>query len=89
MTLPQQDARIIAMRAEGKTAREMASEIGSGESYVRCRLRKLGLLKGPLLMRRRAVVDDVWELPDDKRRDEVARRAARGARATLESQSKG
>lgn len=85
MTHPNRNNIIVRMHKSGRTAQQIADRLGVGKSYVVVRLRKFGMSRPTNY--KMPVTCGIWELPENELREAIARRAALGARAELESQS--
>lgn len=85
MTLAQKAKRrdaIVAMFRRGHAPRDIQKRFGMHISYIHAVLRRHGervAVDEPL----GSQVDPLWEMPEDDRRREIIRRAARGAREAL------
>lgn len=84
MTHPNRNNIIVRMHNRGRTAQQIADKLGVGKSYVVVRLREFGFSKP--IDYKMPVTCGIWELPETELREAIARRAALGAKAALESQ---
>lgn len=82
--LPNQDRQILSMYRAGDRVGQIAAALTVSTHYVLCRLRAKGVDTSARAMPRYDV-NPIWEMPEAERREAIARRAARGARETLEA----
>lgn len=84
MTHQDMTPRILNLHAMGITNGEIGRRLGVGRNYVRRQLRAAGVEANPAFIHPNRQ-GPLWDLDEDRRRAAIARRAAQGARATIES----